>query len=120
MVFSSPRHSAAQHRNVVDAAKRAGVELLAYTSVLHAATSPLALAGEHRATEAAILASGLASTFLRNGWYLENYTAHLAPVLARGAVLGSAGDGRVDVGAGGFGRRISMIAGLPGHLSQRT
>lgn len=81
MVFSFPHHSAAQHRNVVDAAKRAGVELLAYTSVLHAATSPLALAlaGEHRATEAAILASGLASTFLRNGWYLENYTAQLAP-----------------------------------------
>lgn len=90
---------ATQHQNVIDAAKRAGVELLAYTSVLRADTSPLALAGEHRATEAAIRASGLASTFLRNGWYLENYTAHLAPVLARGAVLGSAQQGRVAAAA---------------------
>jgi NAD(P)H dehydrogenase (quinone) len=90
---------ARQHQNVIDAAQRAGVELLAYTSVLRADTTPLALAGEHRETEAAILASGLPSTFLRNGWYLENYTAHLAPVLAHGAVLGSAGEGRVAAAA---------------------
>lgn len=90
---------ATQHQNVIDAAKRASVELLAYTSVLRADTSPLALAGEHRETEAAIRASGLASTFLRNGWYLENYTAHLAPVLARGVVLGSAQQGRVAAAA---------------------
>ncbi len=90
---------ARQHQNVIDAAQRAGVELLAYTSVLRADTTPLALAGEHRETEAAILASGLPSTFLRNGWYLENYTAHLAPVLEHGAVLGSAGEGRVAAAA---------------------
>jgi len=85
----------AQHRNVIEAAVRAGVGLLAYTSVLRADSSVLGLAAEHRETEEAIRASGLPYTLLRNGWYLENYTAHLAPVLAHGAVLGSAGEGRI-------------------------
>lgn len=69
---------AQQHQNVIDAAKRAGVSLLAYTSVLRADTSPLGLAAEHVITEAAIRASGLPYTFtLRNGWYLENHTEDL-------------------------------------------
>lgn len=84
----------AQHQNVVDAARRAGVQLLAYTSLLHADTSPLALAAEHIATEAAIRASGLPFSLLRNGWYLENHTEHLAPVLEHGVVLGAAQQGR--------------------------
>jgi NAD(P)H dehydrogenase (quinone) len=83
-----------QHGNVIAAAVRAGAGLLAYTSVLRADTSVLALAQEHLATEVAIRASGLPFTLLRNGWYLENHTAHLEPVLAHGAVLGSAGEGR--------------------------
>jgi len=84
----------AQHRNVVDAARAAGVALLAYTSILKADTSPLALAEEHRATEGMIRAAGLPFAFLRNGWYMENYTDNLAPTLQHGALLGSAGAGR--------------------------
>ena len=84
---------AQQHQNVIDAAKRAGVALLAYTSVLRADTSSLGLAAEHVITEAAIRASGLPYTFLRNGWYLENHTEHLAPVLEHGVVLGAAQNG---------------------------
>ncbi|HTK01861.1 MAG TPA: NAD(P)H-binding protein, partial [Bordetella sp.] len=57
-----------QHRNVVDAAKRAGVKRIVYTSLLHADTSPLSLAPEHLDTEQAIKASGMAYTVLRNGW----------------------------------------------------
>ena len=85
----------ARHRAVIDAAKKAGVRLLVYTSILRAASSTLALAAEHKATEEAIRASGLPFVFLRNGWYIENYTENLGPVLAHGAVLGSSGDGRV-------------------------
>lgn len=85
-----------QHQNVIDAAKRSGAGLLVYTSLLHADTSPMALAAEHVATEAAIRASGLGYSVLRNGWYLENHTEHLAPVLAHGAVLGSASDGVIS------------------------
>jgi NAD(P)H dehydrogenase (quinone) len=90
---------AQQHQNVIDAAKRAGVALLAYTSVLRADTSPLGLAAEHVITEAAIRASGLPYTFLRNGWYLENHTEHLAPVLEHGVVLGAAQHGRFSSAA---------------------
>jgi len=85
----------AQHAAAIDAAKRAGVRLLAYTSILHGEASKLALAAEHQATEAALRASGLAWVFLRNGWYVENYTEHLGPALANGAFVGSAGAGRI-------------------------
>ncbi|NEK66060.1 MAG: SDR family NAD(P)-dependent oxidoreductase, partial [Xanthomonas perforans] len=75
-----------QHRNVIEAAKRAGVELLAYTSVLHADTSTLALAPEHVATEALLRESGVPHVLLRNGWYTENYTGSIAAEVAHGAV----------------------------------
>jgi NAD(P)H dehydrogenase (quinone) len=87
---------AAQHRNVVEAARAAGVRLLAYTSLLKADTSGMQLAAEHKETEEMIRASGIPFVFLRNGWYLENYTENLAPALEHGAMLGSAEDGRVS------------------------
>ncbi|MYQ54870.1 MULTISPECIES: SDR family oxidoreductase [unclassified Streptomyces] len=85
----------AQHTAVIDAAKAAGVAQLAYTGVLGGPDADFLLAAEHKETERLILASGLPHTFLRNGWYTENYTANLAPVLAHGAVVGNAGDGRI-------------------------
>lgn len=85
----------AQHTAVIDAAKAAGVAQLAYTGILGGPDADFLLAAEHKETERLILASGLPHTFLRNGWYTENYTANLAPVLAHGAVVGNAGDGRI-------------------------
>lgn len=84
-----------QHRNVITAAQRAGVGLVAYTSLLHADRSPMGLATEHRETEALLRASGLPHVLLRNGWYTENYTAGVPAALQYGAVLGSAGDGKI-------------------------
>lgn len=86
---------AEQHLAVVKAAKKEGVRLIAYTSILHAGTSKLLLAAEHKATEDAIRASGLPYVFLRNGWYFENYTENLAPALEHGALAGAARDGRI-------------------------
>lgn len=86
----------AQHANVIDAATAAGVELLAYTSLLRADSSSLALAAEHVETEALLAASGVPTVLLRNSWYLENHTENLAPVLEHGTVLGAAGEGRVS------------------------
>lgn len=86
---------ASQHRNVIAAAQQAGVGRLVYTSLLHADTSTLDLAEEHRVTEAELKASGLAYTILRNGWYTENYTGSIGGALAGGAFLGSAGEGRI-------------------------
>jgi len=86
----------AQHQNVIDAAKAAGVELLVYTSVAHADTSGIVLAEEHRATEEAIVASGLPHTLLRNSWYIENYSDQLATYTEHGTILAAADDGRVS------------------------
>ena len=85
-----------QHRAVINAAQRVGVKLLAYTSVLHADTSVLGLADEHRETEAAINASGVPFTLLRNGWYTENYAMGIGAALSLGAVYGCGSDGRIS------------------------
>lgn len=85
-----------QHQNVIDAAAAAGVRLLAYTSIANADTSGIILAAEHKATEEAIVAAGLPHTFLRNSWYLENYSGQLATYTEHGTVLGAAGDGQVS------------------------
>jgi NAD(P)H dehydrogenase (quinone) len=83
-----------QHKIVIEAAKAAGVALLAYTSAPGSLTA--ALADDHRGTEEALLASGLPYALLRNGWYNENYTENLAPALEHGAVVQAAGDGRIS------------------------
>jgi NAD(P)H dehydrogenase (quinone) len=91
---------AVQHRNVIEAAKRAGVRRIVYTSLLRADTTPLtSLADEHRATEADLKALGIPFTILRNGWYTENYTQSVGGAVAGGAFIGSAGDGRISSAA---------------------
>lgn len=89
----------AQHRAVIEAAKSSGVQLLAYTSMLHADKSTLGLAVEHRDTEQALVASGLSYVLLRNGWYSENYTASVPPAIEHGAILGSVQEGRISSAA---------------------
>ncbi|GAA1940605.1 SDR family oxidoreductase [Kitasatospora viridis] len=88
----------AQHTAVVRAAKEAGVARIAYTGILGGPAADFALADEHKATEQAILDSGLPYTFLRNGWYTENYTAQIQVQLEHG-VVGSAGEGRIGSAA---------------------
>ncbi len=90
---------AEQHANVIEAAKKAGVKWVVYTSLLQADTSSLSLAPEHYATEKALQASGLTYTILRNGWYTENYTGSVAGAVAAGAFIGSAGDGKISSAA---------------------
>jgi len=84
-----------QHKAVIEAAKQAGVKLFVYTSILHANTSTLALAGEHLGTEDALKASGLTYTILRNGWYTENYTGSAKGAIGAGAFIGCAGNGKI-------------------------
>jgi NAD(P)H dehydrogenase (quinone) len=90
---------ATQHANVIDAAKKAGVKWVVYTSLLHADVSSLSLAPEHFATEKALQASGLSYTILRNGWYTENYSGSIGGALAGGAFIGSAGNGKISSAA---------------------
>ena len=85
-----------QHRNVIELAQKAGAARIVYTSVLRADRTTLAIAPEHVATEEILKASGIAHTILRNGWYTENYAPAFAQAAASGAVITSAGDGRIS------------------------
>lgn len=107
---------ARQHQNVIDAAVRAGVARIAYTSILDAAGSELILAPEHEATEVALQASGLPVTLLRNGWYTENYQAAFEQARQTGAVLGSTNGGRVS-GAPrkDFAEAAAVVLATQGH-----
>jgi len=85
----------AQHAHVIDAAAKAGVKRLIYTSAPQADTSSLVLAPEHKATEELIAESGLPSTILRNSWYTENYVNAAEQAKLTGQVVSSAGNGRI-------------------------
>jgi NAD(P)H dehydrogenase (quinone) len=84
-----------QHRNVIDAAKGAGVKHVIYTSAPKATTSSLILAPEHKATEEYLGASGIPFTVLRNNWYTENYAQSVRMAGQTGALVAAAGEGRV-------------------------
>lgn len=90
---------ARHHKNVIEATKNAGVKWLVYTSVLHADSTTLNLAGEHLETEKMLKNSGVNYTILRNGWYTENYTGSIGGALAGGAFIGSGGSGKISSAA---------------------
>ncbi len=93
LISGTPGDRVAQHANVIDAAKQAGVKLIAYTGILNADTTTMLLAADHQATERLIKDSGLPYAFLRNGWYTENYLMELEATLS-GGFAGASGEGR--------------------------
>ncbi|HFD7174556.1 TPA: SDR family oxidoreductase [Morganella morganii] len=88
-----------QHRNVINAAKSANVKFIAYTSLLHADTSPLGLHTEHVETEKMLADSGIRYALLRNGWYTENYLASVPAALEHGVFIGAAGEDKIAFAA---------------------
>jgi NAD(P)H dehydrogenase (quinone) len=105
-----------QHEAVIDAAVRAKVAHILYTSVLAADSTPIILAPDHVKAEQYIRASGLPFTFLRNGWYTENYAAALATARETGTLLGSAGEGRVaSATRADYAAAIAAVLTTPGH-----
>lgn len=87
----------AQHATVIDAAREADIELLAYTSTPHAADSAMIMALDHAATESHLRDSGVPFAILRNSMYLDILTEQVAPqAAARGVVDGAAGKGRIS------------------------
>ncbi|MEW4371888.1 SDR family oxidoreductase [Paenibacillus kandeliae] len=84
-----------QHNDAIAAAARANVGFIAYTSVGNAANSQLFLAPVHKATEEAILATGIPYSFLRNNWYLENELSSIQASAAGAPWVTSAGSGKV-------------------------
>lgn len=91
-----PGQRVAQHTAVIEAARDAGAERIAYTSILHADDTSNPLAGEHQGTERALRTAGVPFTLLRNGWYTENYTERLGEYVERGEIVGATGRGRVS------------------------
>ncbi len=105
-----------QHRNAIEAAERAGVTRVVYTSAPHADTSALAVAPEHKATEELLAASPLATTVLRNGWYTENYLPALEQARQSGVLAASAGDGRVaSASRADYAAAAAVVLTQPGH-----
>jgi NAD(P)H dehydrogenase (quinone) len=100
-----------QHGAVIEAAKKAGVSYLAYTSVLNAQASKLLLAAEHMLTENLLGKSGLNYDVLRMPWYSENYTGSLAPAIEHGAIYGATGEGRLSTAT-----RADLAGGAVGAL----
>lgn len=90
-----------QHGNVIEAARKAGVSYLAYTSILNARDSRLGLAPEHRATEELLEKSGLNHDVLRMAWYSDNYSGGLAAAVEQGVIYGASGDGRFSTASRG-------------------
>ena len=87
----------AQHRNAIEAARAAGVEHILYTSFLDAdAASPSEFAQVHADSEAALVASGVGHTILRNGMYADFLPMTFAGALNSGLLQLPAGEGRVS------------------------
>ncbi|TIV66180.1 MAG: KR domain-containing protein [Mesorhizobium sp.] len=108
-----------RHRAVIDVARAAGVSLIAYTSMLHADTSPAMLAIEHRQTEEVIAASGLPAVILRNGWYTENHLMALPAALEHGAFVGAAKDGRFSSAARrDYAEAAAAVLATDGHAGK--
>ncbi|MCP9622458.1 SDR family oxidoreductase [Nocardia otitidiscaviarum] len=108
-----------QHTNVIRAAERAGVELLAYTSIPHAERNELILAQEHRGTEAVLATATVPTVLLRNGWYWENYTGGLAHAVESGVLHGAAGEGRVAGAArADYAEAAAQVLTTDGHAGR--
>ncbi|MFE6837946.1 SDR family oxidoreductase [Streptomyces sp. NPDC057705] len=108
-----------QHTAVLEAARAAGVAQFAYTGILGGPEADFDLAVDHKGTEQAVLDSGIPYTFLRNGWYHENYTHHLSVVLEHGAVVANAGEGRVASAArADYAAAAAEVLTGEGHLNR--
>ena len=107
---------ARQHGNVINAAKEAGVKWIVYTSILRADSSTISLAAEHLQTEKLLQESGIPFTLLRNGWYTENYEGSIPGAVAAGALLGSAGTGKISSASrADFAEAAAVVLTSEGH-----
>ncbi len=87
---------ARQHRNVIDAAKQAGVKHLMYTSIQRSTNFVLTEVTESDlATEAYLKASGLVYTILKNGYYFEGLAYLIGSEVPNTEIRFTAGEGKI-------------------------
>lgn len=84
----------AQHKAAIEAAVKAGVKHILYTSLPQPETSPGIIALEHNETEKLIRDSGLSYTILRNNLYADNLLQSTPTAIAMGALIGTTGAGK--------------------------
>lgn len=94
--MAPPEDRIQQHRNVIEAAKTAGVRKIVYTSIQGpdegTAFSPVVQS--NRQTEADVRASGLDWAIGRNGIYIEPDVEYIDSYHAKGEIANSAGSGK--------------------------
>ncbi len=106
----------AQHRNVIEAAKQAGVSRIVYTSAPHADTSTAFITAEHKATEQLIRESGLTYTMLRTNSFHDNYLPYLTMAPATGSFIGSVHGGQVASAAkADYAEAAAVVLSTAGH-----
>ena len=113
---NTPGKRVEEHTAVIQAAAKAGVARIVYTSAARADDTTLVLAPEHAETERVLRDSGVPFTILRNGWYTENYQAAVEQAKATGEVVTSTGDGRVaSATRADFAAAIAAVLSTDGH-----
>lgn len=115
---SVPGDRVALHTNVIEAAAKAGVARIVYTSAPKADDTPLVLAPEHAGTEAVLRAGGVPFTILRNNWYIENYASVVDQARTAGEIVGSAGTGRIaSATRAEFAEATAVVLTTDGHAN---
>ncbi|RAY16552.1 NmrA family transcriptional regulator [Actinomadura craniellae] len=119
LLISSPELDPArrlrQHLDALEAARRAGVKSVVYTSFLGADTDPTGLTEAHHATEQALIGGDLPYTVLRNPFYSE---AFLPPAAARGVTSGTGGRGLNTAFRADLARAAATVLTEDGHLGR--
>ena len=94
--MDAPDKRIGQHRNVINAAKAAGVTKIVYTSIqgLEEGTRFSPVVASNRQTEADVRASGLTWAIGRNGIYIEPDVEYIDSYRERGEIANSAGQGK--------------------------
>ncbi|WP_172194604.1 SDR family oxidoreductase [Saccharibacillus qingshengii] len=106
-----------QHANVVEAARNAGIRHIAYTSFAFPDKMTIGLENVHLATEYMLRTTGIAYTFLRNGFYLDLLVNEGTPgVAAGGTVVSAAPTGKLNyVTRDNLARAAAVVLAGEGH-----
>jgi NAD(P)H dehydrogenase (quinone) len=115
LLISTPviRERVPGHLAAVDAARRAGVRHVLYTSCIRPEPeNPMVVAPDHRATEERLRGSGLEWSFLRNSIYAEYQVPTASQAIAAGTHVHNSGDGGVS-----YVSRVDCAAAAAGALA---
>jgi NAD(P)H dehydrogenase (quinone) len=117
LVSTNAGDRVAQHTAAIEAARRAGIRHIVYTSFINAtAENPSLVARDHRLTEEALRRSGLGYTILRNQLYMDGLVAEAAEAIATGDLYTNAGKGKwAPVARRDCAAVAAVVLTTPGH-----